>query len=133
MKPFGAKIRQLREEAKKPMKALATALDVSVVYVSDIERGRRYPPQGDKLHRIANFFNINPQEVEEWAIKERKRVELNLKSESGPISEAALVLARRWDSITNDEANEIIKIFKKEKSYGKRIGLKSAAKTRRRH
>lgn len=113
---FGAKIRHLREQAKKSMKDLANALGVSVVYISDIERGRRNPPQGDKLHKIADFLNISREEVETWALKERKRVELDLKSESGPISDAALVLARRWDSITDAEAEEILEIFNKRKT-----------------
>ncbi len=116
MEGFGARIRKLREQAKKSMKDLADAIGVSVVYISDIERGRRNPPQGDKLWGIADFLRLDRKEVEEWALRDRKRVELDLKGD-GPISDAALTLARRWDGITEDEAKEIMKILKRNRYY----------------
>ena len=111
---FGQRIRKLRETAKKSLKDLADAVGVSVVYISDIERGHRNPPHGDKLYKMADFFHLERKEVEEWALKERKRVELDLKDGNGPVSDAALALARRWDTLTEDEATEIIKILTKE-------------------
>lgn len=111
MSIFGSRLREARELAHKSMKDLAEAVGVSIVYISDIERGRRNPPQGDKLTRIANFLGLNPDEVEDLAARDRKRVELELKDDQGAISDAALVLARRWDSITDTQAEEILKIF----------------------
>ncbi len=116
MDAFGTKIRRLREQAKKSMKELADAMNVSVVYISDIERGQRNPPQGDKLKAIADFLHLDFEEVQTWARRDRKRVELDLKGD-GPISDAALTLARRWDGITEDEAKEIMKILKRSNHH----------------
>lgn len=110
MSGFGATVRKLRENAKISLRDLANAVGVSAVYLSDIERGRRNPPQDDKLKKIADFLHINPQELEELAIKDRKRVELELPSDRGTVSDAALALARRWDYLTDAQAAAIIEI-----------------------
>ena len=117
MESFGATLRRLRENANKTLKELANAMGVSVVYVSDIERGRRNPPQGEKLMQIANFFKMPVSELEDLADRERKRVELNLDSRTETVSDAALVLARRWDTITDEEASKILKILNKEDTH----------------
>ena len=117
MESFGSSLRRLRENANKTLKELAAVMNVSVVYVSDIERGRRNPPQGEKLKQIAQFFGIDVNELEDLANKERKRVELNLDSRTETVSDAALVLARRWDTITDEEASKILKIFNKDNKY----------------
>lgn len=110
---FGSKLREFREQAKKTLKDLAEAMDVSVVYVSDIERGRRNPPQTDKLIKIAHLLNIDVHTLEDWADRDRSRVELNFESRTEIVSDAALVLARKWDTLTDEEASEIMEIFKK--------------------
>ena len=114
---FGEYIRHLREQANKSMRAMAEAVGVSVVYISDIERGRRNPPQGEKLSKLAEFLEMDIKDLEEMAAKERKRVGLELEDKGDIIADAALTLARRWDSITNEEASQILKILDKGKTY----------------
>lgn len=114
---FGAKIRKIRETARKSLSDLAAAMGVSVVYVSDIERGRRNPPLGEKLTKMAEFLNIDREEVETWALKERKKVELDLDARTSMVSDAALMLARRWDSISDDDASQILKILTHRGDY----------------
>lgn len=111
MGEFGAYIRRFREQANKSMRAMADAVGVSTVYISDIERGRRNPPQGEKLSKMADFLDIDIKDLQELAAKERRRVELELSENDGIISDAALTLARRWDSITDEEASQILKIL----------------------
>lgn len=111
---FGEHVRRLREQASKSMRAMADAVGVSVVYISDIERGRRNPPQGEKLARMAQCLEVDVNDLEEIAAKERRRVELELSEQDSVISDAALTLARRWDSITSEEASQIIKLLSKE-------------------
>lgn len=113
MVSFGAKVRKIREQKKISMADVAKAMNASVVYVSDIERGRRNPPVGEKLHQMAYILEIDPKEVEEWARKERLKVELDLGARTDQVSRAALMLARRWDTLSDEEAGEIINILNK--------------------
>ena len=46
---FGAYLRNLRESRNLRQADLATDIGVSTVYVCDIERDRRYPPDIQKL------------------------------------------------------------------------------------
>lgn len=59
MPPFGQTVRTLREDAGKTMGDLARALDVSVTYVSDIERGQRPPPSAETVDAIAKFLGVD--------------------------------------------------------------------------
>lgn len=111
MGEFGAYIRKIREQANKSMRAVADAVGVSVVYISDIERGRRNPPQEEKLLKMAAFLDIDIKDIREMAAKERRCVELELSENDCIISDVALTLARRWDSITDEEASQILKIL----------------------
>lgn len=119
MPEFGATIRKIREQLRKTLASVAADMGVSVVYLSDIERGRRSPPLGEKLQKLSASLQLNPQEVEEWAHKERQRVELNLNNRTEVASNAAIMLARRWDSLSDDEASQILKILNREKNNDK--------------
>lgn len=110
---FGTTLRAMREAAEKSLRDLANAVGVSAVYISDVERGKRNPPQEDKLRKIADFLHIDFQNLEELAIRDRKRVELDIDDGRGPVSEAAFALARKWSTLTDEQAEEIIKICNK--------------------
>ena len=118
MPTFGERVRKIRERSMQSMSDAARALGISLVYYSDIERGRRNPPMGEKLEKLANFLGLPVKEVELWANKERERVELDIKEKAAPVSEAALMLAKRWDDITEDEARDILKILNRRKQNG---------------
>ena len=60
---FGSLLRQTRQAAKKPLGALARALDVSVVYVSDIERGNRAPFRAELIEKAADFLGVDAREL----------------------------------------------------------------------
>ena len=111
MESFGLTIRKIREQAKKSMKDLATVLNVSPVYVSDIELGHRAPPDNEKLDQIADFLNLDRKDVREWAIREKGFVRIDLK-EGTPLSKVALALMRWGDLITEEKAKQILTILK---------------------
>lgn len=46
---FGSLLRKLREDRQLRQEDLARTINVSTVYVCDIEKGRRNPPDVDKL------------------------------------------------------------------------------------
>lgn len=105
---FGGRLRELRSKQDVTLKELANELGVSVVYISDIERGRRNPPSGENINKIAKFLSTSPTELLNYADRYRDRVELSLNTNS----DTALALARQWDTISEEQAKEILNILK---------------------
>lgn len=78
---FGAYIARKRLEKDVKLKPIAEKLGVSVTYLSDIIKGRRYPPDIDGLEALASALNLNAEEREEMldlAGRERKQVSPDL-------------------------------------------------------
>lgn len=116
MNEFGKRLRRDREEAGLRLKDLSDAMQWSVVYLSDIERGRRNPPLPEKIREIYKLLGKEPYEALNVADKEKERVELGLVCKSQKITETALLLARSWDGLTDEEAEQIRQILEKEKN-----------------
>ncbi|MEM5817366.1 MAG: helix-turn-helix transcriptional regulator [Desulfitobacterium hafniense] len=110
---FGRKLRAARESAGLLLKDLAREMGWSVVYLSDIERGRRNPPSPDKIAQMANILGADYRTLVDLANQEKMRVELEIADKSQHITTAALMLARSWDGLTEEEAQEIIKVLSK--------------------
>jgi Predicted transcriptional regulators len=108
---FGDLLRSLREQAGKTLKDLAGPMGWSIVYLSDIERGKRNPPSTDDILKIAMALGVKATTLLDSANRQRNRVELNIGSEDCAVADAALMLARRWTDLTEDEAREIMKIL----------------------
>ena len=58
---FGEVLRSMRVQAKKSLGELARHLDISVVYLSDIERGRRGALNPTKLLEACKFLEASPE------------------------------------------------------------------------
>jgi transcriptional regulator with XRE-family HTH domain len=115
---FGKTLRDLREQAGLRLKDLADAMKWSVVYLSDIERGRRNPPQDPKICEIAKILRVVPDLLLDSADEERGRVELGIESASPWKQQAAFTLARSWDGMTEDQAERIINILNQRREEG---------------
>ena len=46
----------------KTLRGLAADLDIAPAYMSDIEKGHRYPPDKDKLEKMAELLNLSEEE-----------------------------------------------------------------------
>ena len=110
---FGGLLREIRKQAGKTLKKLAVHMDWSVVYLSDIERNKRNPPNPGDIKKICDFFGCQVTPLIDMANKQRNRVELNIGSKDGPVTDAALMLARRWTELTEEDAREIMAILNK--------------------
>lgn len=111
---FGKKLREVREAARRTMKNVAEHMQWSVVYVSDIERGRRNPPKAEEIKRIAAFIGTDALELLDLARRERGKIELDLNGSRPEIETAGLVFARSWTDMSEEQARQIIKILGKE-------------------
>ena len=59
---FGPFLRELREKRKLRQEDLAKAINVSIVYICDIEKGRRNPPDVDKLRILERQLGLSNKE-----------------------------------------------------------------------
>lgn len=59
---FGEFVKAKRMEKGISLRKLAEELDIVPAYMSDIEKGRRYPPDKDKIYKIVEILSLNQQE-----------------------------------------------------------------------
>lgn len=59
---FGKFVREKREEKKINLRKLAEILDIAPAYMSDIEKSRRYPPDKEKIEKIAATLELTEEE-----------------------------------------------------------------------
>jgi transcriptional regulator with XRE-family HTH domain len=62
LRQLGGKVRSLRNERGLSQKTLAESLNLSIAYVSLIERGRRNPPYTTVI-AIAHALGVLPREI----------------------------------------------------------------------
>jgi len=113
MASFGRYLRDLRVRTGMRMKTLADEMGWTSVYVSDIERGRRNPPSPENIVRIAEILGVDSSKLLDLANTEKKRVVLDLDEDSPIRMDFALMLARSWDGITDEEAEQLKDILRR--------------------
>jgi len=75
---FGEQLRDARRKAEKTLGDVARLLGVSVVYVSDVERGNRKPFTRDRIFKIAKFLETGPDSLLQAADRERGFIEYDI-------------------------------------------------------
>ena len=107
---FGAFIKQRREDLGISLRTLAKDLDVSSVYIFDIETGNKYAPSNEEfLTKLFRNLNITPSEEEDLRIM----IKINRKDGiddyliKQPLAKVALRLAENAD-VSDDEWKEFI-------------------------
>ena len=58
---FGKFIEEKRKALGKTLRGLAGELGIAPAFMSDIEKGHRYPPNRDKLYELARILNLNEE------------------------------------------------------------------------
>lgn len=79
---FGEALRRMRRDAGKTLGDLARLLGVSVVYVSDVERGNRRPFGKERILAIGKFLKVDPVELLTVADRERGVIEYDISKAS---------------------------------------------------
>jgi transcriptional regulator with XRE-family HTH domain len=103
---FGGRLRTLRKQSGKTLHDVAEALGVSVVYVSDIERGNRKPFGPEHIEKLAVLLNADSRELHQLAAEARGAFELPTSKIPAQAREFVAGLARGeqysddfWDSL----------------------------------
>lgn len=109
---FGKKLRQLREDSGISIRQLAKAIDCSAVYISDVELGHRAPPSFDKIVKICQELKADPTELQRLAAEQKKHIELDTEGLRSLQLDAALSLGRALQGLTDEQAQEILKVLR---------------------
>ena len=110
---FGASLRRTRNSAEKTLGDIAKLLDVSVVYVSDVERGNRRPFSNERILKIAKFVATDPAPLIAAAVAERGVIEYDI-TKAKPLEAAVvgdLVSGLARGGVTDDQLEKIKKIL----------------------
>ena len=61
---FGEFVREKRMAAGINLRKLAEILGIAPAYMSDIENGHRYPPEKEKISKIAQTLHLSQEETD---------------------------------------------------------------------
>lgn len=108
---FGRLLRRKRQEAGKTMGDLAKFLDVSVPYISDVERGNRKAFPEDRIMAIAGFLSTAPYDLIVAAAEDGGEYRLQFFQNHPKRAQVGAALMRRWTGLTDEQLIEIEKIL----------------------
>lgn len=60
---FGKFIEQKRKALGITLRGLAAELEIAPAFMSDIEKGHRYPPNKEKLYEMARILHLNEEDT----------------------------------------------------------------------
>ena len=104
---FGKLLRKTRKDAGKSMGDLARHLQVSVPYISDVERGNRSPFIQGRLLEVARFLGSDPARLLGAAAREKGAFELDAASVTEKAREVGAALARGWSGLSDEDLEKI--------------------------
>ncbi len=110
---FGNTLRKARRNAERTLGDIAKLLDVSVVYVSDVERGNRRPFSNERILKIAKFVETDPDPLIAAAAAERGAIEYDI-NKAKPLEASVLrglVSGLARGGVTDDQLKRIKKIL----------------------
>lgn len=110
---FGELLRTERHQAGKTLGDISRLLKVSVVFLSDVERGNRKPLNKERILKIAEYLGKDPTPLMEAADMERGFIEYDI-SKALPLEAdvvGGLVAGLARGGITDEQLRNIKKIL----------------------
>ena len=111
---FGDALRRTRQKAGKTLGDVARLFDLSVVYLSDVERGNRRPFSNERILTVASFLNTDPAPLIAAADVEKGVIEYDI-TKAKPLEAAVvgdLVSGLARGGVTDDQLEKIRNILK---------------------
>lgn len=108
---FGSYLKKLRTENGMTQEEIAKLLDISIAYVSDVERGSRAPFCDRDCRKLAKEFGVNQDEFLEIAHKSRPNYVLDGRNVSDTKRTLGARLGEAWDDLDDRKANAILAIL----------------------
>ncbi|GAF77246.1 unnamed protein product, partial [marine sediment metagenome] len=95
------------------------AIGCSVVYISDMERGRRNPPSRSKIKKLLNTMGLENRlnEMLRLAAEGRRSVEIPVHDKSPEVTEMLVALAREMDEgvVDREVAEKIQELLRRRR------------------
>ena len=117
-KNFGEFIKDKRTNKGISLREMASKLNIAPSYLSDIEKGRRYAPDKEKIIEIADILGIHSEERDllfDLAGKSKDTVSPDLPEYIMENEKVRVLLRKAKDKqITDDKLERIIKMLDKE-------------------
>ncbi len=113
---FGSLLRELREARSMRLGEVAEAAGIKVAYLSQLELGRRRPPEEEVVNRLIQPLKASGEDrrkLKMLAELERKSFKLDLAGRSREEQDMMVALGRAWDdrTLTQDQARKIAGIL----------------------
>lgn len=103
----------MRIDIGETMMDMATRLRISTSFLSAVETGKKTAPAGF-VTQLANAYNLTPETVERLNYLKSESVS-NLKIDLGGAypaqRKAAIAFSRKFDTLSDENAREIMRIF----------------------
>jgi transcriptional regulator with XRE-family HTH domain len=109
---FGELIRSSRRRLNKSLQDVADALGVTVVYVSEVERGKRPPFTNERLPALSQVLELDLDILKTAAWAERRMIEWDPATTSNKQIEALMALAR--GGLSDNQLEEILEIARRK-------------------
>jgi transcriptional regulator with XRE-family HTH domain len=111
---FGDLLRKQRRKADKTLGDVAKVLGVSVVFLSDVERGNRKPLGNERILKIADFLGQDPAPLMEAADLERGFIEYDIRKASPLEADVVggLVAGLARGGVSDEQLHNIQRILK---------------------
>jgi transcriptional regulator with XRE-family HTH domain len=110
---FGDLLRKTRKLSGNTMLDLAQHLGVSVVFISDVERGNRAPLTAEKILKLTEFLGVDPEPLLLKAAKSRGSFELDATGVSGKAQRVGAALMRGWSELKEEDLEKIARIVRR--------------------
>src|SRR5271157_2563059 len=110
MAKFGEGLRAIRERTQMSCSQLARKMGWSGVYQWDVEKGRKHPPNINRLRDFARHLKVDPEELIKLAAIEKKSIKLEIDPERKIQLHTATLLVSRWDTLTDEQLKGIERI-----------------------
>ncbi len=110
---FGDLLRATRKRSGNSMLDLARHLGVSVVFISDVERGNRAPFTPERIMRVTEFLGADPEPFLLAAAKTRGSFELDATQVSGKARQVGAALMRGWTDLGERDLEKIARIVRR--------------------
>ncbi len=110
---FGDALRRARLEAGKTLRHVAVELGLSIVYISDVERGNRRPFTNERILEIARYLKTDAAPLIAAGNQERGFIEYDI-TKARPLEAdvvGGLVSGLARGGVTDDQLHRIRKIL----------------------